>query len=108
MTEESTAKLHLEDSPRLHVRKLLELVALIEEKLEPIGCQQGILQSDQAKEDARDNRPTPVTTTTRPAAPQTTSSSRCPQESIEIIARMLLQALRREARQGQEVHRESC
>ena len=80
MTEESTAKLHLEDSPRLHVRKLLELVVLIEEKLEPIGCQQGILQSDQAKEDADDNRPTPVTTTTRPAAPQTTSSSRCPKK----------------------------
>ena len=29
-------------------------------------------------------------------------------KSIEIIARMLLQVLRREARQGQEVHRESC
>jgi len=80
MTEESTAKLHLEDSPRLHVRKLLELVVLIEEKLEPIGCQQGILQSDQAKEDARDNRPTPVTTSTRSAATQPTSSSRRPQE----------------------------
>ena len=80
MTEESTAKLHLEDGPRLHVRKLLELVALIQEKLEPIGCQQGILQSDQAKEDARENRPTPVTTTTRRTAPQTTSSSRSPQE----------------------------
>ena len=80
MTEESTAKLHLEDSPRLHVRKLLEFVALIQEKLEPIGCQQGILQSDQAKEDARDNRPTPVTTTTRRTAPQTTSSSRSPPE----------------------------
>ena len=80
MTEESVAKLHLEDTPRLHVRKLLELVALIEEKLEPIGCQQGILQSDQAKEDARDNQPTPVTTTTRPEATQTTSSSRRPQK----------------------------
>ena len=62
MTEESTAKFRVEDSPRLHIRKLLELVARIEDKLEPIGCQQGILQSDQAKEDARDNRPTPVTT----------------------------------------------
>ncbi len=80
MTEESVAKLHLEDSPRLHVRKLLELAALIQEKLEPIGCQQGILQSDQAKEDARDNRPTPVTTTTRQGATQPTSSSRRPQE----------------------------
>ncbi len=29
-------------------------------------------------------------------------------KSIEIIARMLLEALRRKARQGQEVHRESC
>jgi hypothetical protein len=29
-------------------------------------------------------------------------------KSIEIIARMLLQALRSEARQEQEVHRESC
>lgn len=29
-------------------------------------------------------------------------------KSIEIIARMLLQALRREAQQEQEVHRESC
>jgi hypothetical protein len=29
-------------------------------------------------------------------------------KSIEIIARMLLQVLRSEARQGQEVHRESC
>ena len=79
MTEESTAKLRVEDSPRLHIRKLLELVARIEDKLEPIGCQQGILQSDQAKEDARDNRPTPVTTITRPAATQTTSSARRPQ-----------------------------
>ena len=80
MTEESVAKLHLEDSPRLHVRKLLELAALIQEKLEPIGCQQGILQSDQAKEDARDNQPTPATTTTRPAATQTTTTSRRPQK----------------------------
>ncbi len=80
MTEESTAKLHLEDSPRLHVRKLLELVARIEKQLEPIGCQQGILQSDQAKEDARENRPTPATTTTRQAATQPASSSRRPQE----------------------------
>ena len=80
MTEESTARLHLEGSPRLHVRKLLELVALIHKKLEPIGCQQGILQSDQTKEDAHDDRPTPVTTTTRQAATQPTSSSRRPQE----------------------------
>jgi hypothetical protein len=29
-------------------------------------------------------------------------------KSIEIIARMLLEPLRREARQGQEVRRESC
>jgi hypothetical protein len=29
-------------------------------------------------------------------------------KTIEIIARMLLHALRREAQQGQEVHRESC
>ena len=29
-------------------------------------------------------------------------------KSIEIIARMLLQALKREAQQEQEVHRESC
>ena len=29
-------------------------------------------------------------------------------KSIEIIARMLLQVLRTEAQQGQEVHRESC
>ena len=29
-------------------------------------------------------------------------------KSIEIIAQMLLEVLRREARQGQEVHRESC
>ena len=30
------------------------------------------------------------------------------QRGIEIIARMLLEALRREVCQGQEVHRESC
>ena len=29
-------------------------------------------------------------------------------KSVEIIARMLLQALKREAQQGQEVRRESC
>jgi len=29
-------------------------------------------------------------------------------QSIEIIARMLLHVLRAKARQGQEVHRESC
>jgi len=80
MTEESTAKLHLEGSPRLHVRNLLELVALIHRKLEPIGCQQGILQSDQTKEDADDHRPTPVATTTRLAATQPASSCRRPQE----------------------------
>jgi len=34
----------------------LELVALIRRKLEPIGYQQGILQSDQTKEDADDHR----------------------------------------------------
>jgi hypothetical protein len=55
-------------------------VARIEEKLEPIGYQQGILQSDQAKEDARENRSTPATTTTRQAATQPTSSSRCPKK----------------------------
>jgi septum formation topological specificity factor MinE len=30
------------------------------------------------------------------------------EESVEIIARMLLHLLRREARQGREVHCESC
>lgn len=80
MTEESSARLQLTDDPRLHVRKLLELVGLSEGKLEPIGCRQGMLRSDQAKEDARDNQPTPATTTTRSPATQTTSSSRHPQE----------------------------
>lgn len=76
MTEESSASLQLTDNPRLHVRKLLELVALVEKNLEPIGCRQGMLPSDQAKEDARDSQPTPVTAAIRPAATQTTSSCR--------------------------------
>ena len=80
MTEESSARLQLTGHPRLHVRNLLELVALIEEKLEPIGCRQGMLRSDQAQEDARDNQPTPATTTTRPAGTHTTPACRGPQE----------------------------
>ena len=43
MTEESSARLQIIDNPRLHLRTLLELVALIEKKLEPIGCRQGML-----------------------------------------------------------------
>lgn len=80
MTEESSARLQLTDNPRLHVRKLLELVALMQRKVEPIGGPQGILPSDQTKEDASDNRPTPAQITTRPAATQSTSSSQGPQE----------------------------
>jgi len=80
MTEESSARLRLTDNPRLHFRKLLELVALIKEKLEPIGCQGGMLRSDQAEEDVRDNQPTPATTPTRPAGTHTTPACRGPHE----------------------------
>ena len=53
MTDMAAASLRHEDRPRIHIRALLEIVALMGRGLESFGLQDGILPSDQAKERRR-------------------------------------------------------
>jgi hypothetical protein len=76
MTLERASGLRVEDNPRLSVRTLLEIAALIRKELESIGCQCDILQSDQTKEDVHVSQATPAVIINRSAKPTPTFTSR--------------------------------
>ena len=76
MTEPSAAKLQHEDTPRLHLRALIEIVGLTRQGLESIGLPEKILLSDPAKEGLCDDQPTPAYIDTGTAPRRTTSTAR--------------------------------
>lgn len=76
MTEPSAAQLQPEDTPRLHLRALIEIVGLTRQGLESIGLPEKILLSDQAKEGLCDDQPTPAYIDTGTAPRRTTSTGR--------------------------------
>ena len=76
MTKPSAAKLQHEDTPRLHLRALVEIVGLTQQGLESIGLHEKILLSDQAKEGLCDDQPTPAYIDTGTAPRRKTSTAR--------------------------------
>jgi hypothetical protein len=76
MTEPSAAKLQHEDTPRLHLRVLIEIVGLTRQGLESVGLHEKILLSDQAKEGFCEDQPTPASIDTGTAPGRTTSTAR--------------------------------
>ena len=76
MTEPSAAKLQHEETPRLHLRVLIEIVGLTRQGLESIGLHEKILLSDQAKEVLCDDQPTPAYIDTGTVPRRTTSTPR--------------------------------
>jgi len=80
MTEPAAADLRHENWPRVHVRALLEVAALMQKGLEPVSPPEEILLSDQAQESPRENRPTPIDVDTQSSPDGTASALSSPSQ----------------------------